>query len=273
MGWSTKEPQGEDPTLPYRDAKRGRRLQRVLADGGIASRRRCEAMIEEGLVKINGTLIDFLPAWVDPAIDRISVEGHRLNLSRDPVHVMYNKPRGVLCTTRDPQGRRCVTDAVQHPSGARLFPVGRLDLESQGLLLLTNDSQLANLLTHPSHGVSKIYEVTVRGRVEEETLERLRKGVFLDDAHSRHGKGGRPKRARIESLERIRSDRDRTRLRITLAEGRNRQVRRMLAAVGHPVKRLRRVSVGPLELKGLRPGQWRDLLPRELAGLRRSARH
>ena len=273
MGWSTqqsKNPAGDDATSPYRDAARGRRLQRVLAEGGVASRRKCEALIEGGKVKVNGTVVDFLPAWVDPIQDRIAVEGHRLNLHEPTVVVMYYKPRDVVCTTADPEGRRCVTDIVEHPSGVHILPVGRLDMESQGLLLLTNDRKLLQQLTHPSHGVPKVYEVTVRGQMEPETLAKLRKGVYLSDVHSRHDTRKRAKRAQMKSVEIIHASRDRTRLRLVLDEGRNRQVRRMFSHVGHPVKRLLRVEVGPLRLKGLRPGQWRDLLPTEITALRRA---
>jgi len=274
MGWNVSDKSSDhDPAEPFRDSNRGRRLQRVMASGGIASRRKCEEMIEAGLVKVNGIRIDFLPAWVDPNIDRITVTDHKLNLHADDVYLMYYKPRGIVCTMSDPEGRPCIGTIVQHPSGTRIFPIGRLDMDSQGLLLLTNDNILANELTHPSHRISKTYEVTVRGTMKDETIKQLKKGIYLSDAHTRHDRAQHGQRARVKSIEIIQQDRDRTLLKLTLSEGRNRQIRRMLAVVGHPVKRLRRTHIGPLALKGLRPGQWRDLTPNEVKLIRRSVHH
>lgn len=274
MGWNVQTSKGDhDPTLIYKDAARGVRLQRVMVDGGIASRRKCEELITEGDVRVNGIVIDFLPAWVDIAQDRITVKDRKLKLNAEPVYLMYYKPRGIICTASDPEGRRCVGDIVQHHSGTRIFPIGRLDMESQGLLLLTNDRQLTNELTHPKHEVSKIYEVTVKGTVEQETLAKLRKGVYISDVHTRHDEQQKAKRAHVDSIELIRTDRGKSQLKIELSEGRNRQIRRMLAFVGHPVKRLRRVQIGPLELKGLSPGQWRDLLPHEVNAIKKAAHH
>ncbi|MBC8522386.1 rRNA pseudouridine synthase [PVC group bacterium] len=274
MSWNvTKSEDRDDPLAIYRDANRGQRLQRVMVDGGIASRRNCEKLIKAGEVRVNGIVVDFLPAWVDPSTDRISVQDRKLKFNTDPVYIMYYKPRGVVCTASDPEGRRCVGDIVQHHTGARIFPIGRLDIESQGLLLLTNDRKLTNELTHPKHEVTKVYEVTVKGTVEQETLVKLRKGVFISDVHTRHDDKQRAKRAKVDSIELIKVDRGRSQLRIELSEGRNRQVRRMLAFVGHPVKRLRRIEIGPIVLKGLRPGQWRDLLPHEVSAIKKAARH
>ena len=229
-------------------------------------------MIESGEVKVNGICIDFLPAWIDPTTDRITIADRKLNLHADNVYLMYYKPRGVVCTMADPEGRPCIGDIVVHPSGTRIFPIGRLDMESQGLLLLTNDNMLANELTHPKHKVSKTYEVTVRGKVNEETLAKLQKGIFLADAYTKHDDKKKGQRATIKDIELVRHDRDRTLLKITLTEGRNRQIRRMLAIVGHPVKRLRRTHIGPVALKGLRPGQWRDLTIQEFNALEHSVR-
>jgi pseudouridine synthase len=145
-------------------------------------------------------------------------------------------------------------------------------MESQGFLLLTNDNLFANELTHPKHGVPKTYEVTVRGRVEKETIDSLQKGIYLADAHTKHDSKRSGKRAIVESVEIVKHDRDRTLLKITLKEGRNRQIRRMLSVVGHPVKRLRRTHIGEVALKGLRPGQWRDLSPHEVTLLQNSVR-
>jgi len=274
MSWNTKNNDSKDDrTAPFREATRGERLQRILAKAGIASRRKCEELIEEGKVKVNGVTVDFLPAWVNPIIDKITVVDHKLNLHADQVYLMYYKPRGVVCTMSDPEGRKCIGEIISHPSGARIFPVGRLDMESQGFLLLTNDNVLANELTHPSHGITKTYEVTVRGRVEKETIEKLQKGVYLADAHTKHDSKRSGKRAHVDAIEIVRHDRDRTLLKITLKEGRNRQIRRMLSVVGHPVKRLRRTHIGDVALKGLRPGQWRDLSKQEITSLQNSVRH
>ena len=273
MGWNiTKSNTEDDPTAPYRESTRGERLQRVLAAGGIASRRKCEEMIQSGVVRVNGVCINFLPAWVDSKLDRITVEDQRLNLHADDIYVMYYKPRGIVCTMQDPQHRPCVGSVVQHHSGTRIFPIGRLDMDSQGLLLLTNDNVLANELMHPRHGISKTYEVAVRGKLSEDTLAKLKKGIYLADEHTRHDKRKKGQRAKIDTISIERVDRDRTILKITLSEGRNRQVRRMLAIVGHPVKRLRRTHIGPLALKGLKPGQWRDLTPKEVTSIRQSIR-
>ena len=149
MGWNINESESnQDQTAPFRDASRGERLQRVMANGGIASRRKCEEMIEEGKVKVNGIRIDFLPAWVDPKIDKITVVDHKLNLHADDIYLMYYKPRGIVCTMSDPEGRPCIGDIVAHPTGLRVFPIGRLDMDSQGLLLLTNDNAIANELSN-----------------------------------------------------------------------------------------------------------------------------
>lgn len=181
------------------------------------------------------------------------------------VYVMLFKPRGTVCTNDDPEGRTRAIDLVQHPSKARLFPVGRLDRDSSGLLLLTDDGGLAQRLTHPSHEVPRTYEISVRGRVEESDLARLRRGIFLSDGNRS------AKRATAERLQILRRDRDRTRLKLVLREGRNRQVRRMLARLGFPVKRLQRTAMGTLNLRGLQPGQWRDLTVAELKAIRRAA--
>jgi len=273
MGWNTNDKTpNHDPTAPYRDSSHGERLQRVMAAGGIASRRKCEELITDGKVKVNGVRINFLPAWVDPKIDKITVVDNKLNLHSDSVYLMYYKPRGIICTMADPEGRPCIGDIVSHPSGSRIFPIGRLDMDSQGLLLLTNDNMMANELTHPKHGMSKTYEVAVRGKVSEETISKLQKGIYLADAHTKHDSKRSGKRASIETIEIVRHDRDRTLLKLTLKEGRNRQIRRMLAVVGHPVKRLRRTHIGEVALKGLRPGQWRDLTPQEVNVLQHSIR-
>jgi len=283
-GWSTtsdpfdprEAPPRTDPQRPgdrdrsheYKDASRGQRLQKVLAESGVGSRRTCEQLIESGQVTVNGKVVMDLPAWVDPKRDRISVKGKSIRRLEKPVYVLLFKPRGVVSTNDDPEGRQRAIDLVKHPSRARLFPVGRLDKESSGLLLLTNDGEMANKLTHPRYGIHKTYEVTVSGRVDEDEVDKLERGIFLTDRR----KGDSAARTAGSRLKIIKRDRDRTRLLLELREGRNRQVRRMLARLGHDVKKLRRVQMGPLKLKGLKPGQWRDLLPEEIKALGRAAR-
>ena len=243
----------------------GQRIQRVLADAGVASRRACEQLVEEGAVTVNGKVMQKLPIFVDPEVDDIRVEGRRIKKSRSNVYIMLFKPRGFVCTAKDPEGRKRAIDLVNHPFEPRLFTVGRLDIDSSGLLLLTDDGDLAHILTHPKFEIHKGYDVTVRGRVEEDSIERIRKGIYLAD------KTGKVVRTRESGITVVRRSRDRTQLRIELREGRNRQIRRLLERVGHPVKRLRRTSLGPLRLKGLAMGDWRELTSGELSTLRRVA--
>lgn len=254
----------------FTDASRGQRLQRVMADAGVASRRACEELIESGIVRVNGHLVQSLPAWVNPDTDHISVNGKAIKRNEPHVYVMLFKPRGVVTTNSDPEGRSCAIDLVRHPSRARLFPVGRLDMDSSGLLLMTNDGELANRLTHPSHEVHKLYEVSVEGSIDEHEVKRLESGLFLNERRTSRGRkpGAKTTESRLTVLKR---DRDRTRLLMELSEGRNRQIRRMMIKLGHTVRKLRRVQMGPLKLKGLQPGQWRELTPGELKSLRVAA--
>ncbi len=242
------------------------RIQRVLAEAGVASRRACEDLVEEGAVSVNGRVIQGLPCFVDPEADNIQVHGRRIQKPRRHYYIMLFKPRGFVCTASDPEGRKRALDLVDHPSGVRLFSVGRLDIDSSGLLLLTDDGELTNRLTHPSYEVHKGYDVSVRGRVEEEEVERLRNGLYLSDR-----KKGTATRTAESGVTVLRRDRDRTRLYVELREGRNRQIRRLMERLGHPVKKLRRVRFGPLKLKGLAVGEWRELTPVELGTLRRAS--
>lgn len=241
-----------------------------MADAGVASRRACEAMIEEGRVRVNGETVTELPVLVDPSADRIIVDNKVLEKPERHVYVLLYKPRNTLCTLDDPDGRRTVADIVKHPSGVRLYPVGRLDYDTMGLLLMTNDGDLANALTHPRYGVHKTYRAVVKGAVTREDVKTLERGIFL--AHRRDGQTVGAERTGGARLHVVRAEHDRTILDITLSEGRNRQVRRMLAHLGHRVKKLTRVSMGPLQLKGLRLGEWRELTSHELQSLRRAAR-
>jgi pseudouridine synthase len=223
-------------------------------------------MIQAGEVAVNGQVISTLPAWVDPEHDHITVRGKSIKTHKPMVYVMLFKPCGVVSTNDDPEGRRRAIDLVRHPTGTRLYPVGRLDIDSSGLLLLTNDGNFANRLSHPSFGVHKTYDVTLGQDLDDKSIRRLERGLFLGPTPER--RGGRTAPSQIDIIKR---DRNRTRLRIELQEGRNRQIRRMMAELGFKVRKLRRVQVGPLPLKGLRPGHWRDLTPKELSMLKRAA--
>lgn len=233
------------------------RLQKVLAGAGIDSRRQCEALILSGVVEVNGQVVDSLPAFVDPARDRIAVRGQVVRPATK-VYFLLNKPKRVICTNADPLGRRRATDLVD--CRQRVFCVGRLDAESTGAILLTNDSELANRLTHPRYEIAKTYQVTVRGQVEGASIEDLKKGVWLAE--------GRTGKAAVKVLHRSRRE---TRLQITITQGLNRQVRRVLARLGYKVTSLKRTQIGPLSVKGLAVGAWRPLSAREVDALRRQA--
>jgi 23S rRNA pseudouridine2605 synthase len=242
------------------------RLQKLLSIAGIASRRASEELILQGRVEVNGETVRTLGSKADPGKDVVKVDGRRLRFDVRLRYILLNKPKAVVTTRNDPQGRRTVIDLLK---GVRefVYPVGRLDFDSEGLLLLTSDGDLAARLTHPRHAVPRVYEAVVAGSPTEEALDKLRRGVFLD--------GSRTAPAEIRRLALTRRDaRSKSGvslLRITLHEGRNRQVRRMCASIGHPVRKLTRVRMGPIGLGSLRPGQWRDLTAEEVARLRRAA--
>lgn len=235
------------------DPERGERLQKVLARAGLGSRRACDEAVAAGRVTVNGR-----PAHpgqrVDPRRDRLAVDGVPVAAAPDVVHYLLHKPAGVICSTQDPAGRPRAVDLV--PAEPRVFTVGRLDVASEGLLILTNDGELAQLLSHPSHGVEKEYLVQVQGRPDARALGRLRRGVDLEDGRTAPAKVG----VVAPGV-----------LRITVHEGRNRLVRRMCEAVGHPVVRLVRVRIGPLRDPRLAPGQWRHLEPGEVRALAEAA--
>lgn len=254
----------------YDDKSRGPRLQRILADAGVAARRVCEQLILDGEVEVNGRLVATLPAFADPEIDRITVGGRPIKRKNRKVYVMLNKPTNTVTTTADEPDldRRTVADLVDHPLAERLFPVGRLDYDTTGLILMTNDGDLANKLTHPKFGVVKTYHAVVKGRLSDDDAKQIAEGIYL--AERKAGKtDGASRTARVE-VQVFKRDRDRTILELRLREGRNRQVRRMLAAVGCPVKKLERVAMGPVKLKGLPRGAWRELTKGELDGLRKA---
>jgi 23S rRNA pseudouridine2605 synthase len=230
----------------------GERLQKILAQAGLGSRRSCEELIAAGRVRVNGSVAE-LGARADPTSDRIEVDGAPVGVRPGLVHYLLNKPGGVVTTASDPQGRPTVVGLV--PSEPRVFPVGRLDADTEGLLVLTNDGELAHRLTHPSFGVDKEYLAEVEGSPSRGAVRRLREGVELDD--------GPTAPAKVSQVG------DHL-LRITIHEGRNRQVRRMCAAVGHPVRRLVRVRVGPISDRRLAPGEWRPLTQAEVRSLERA---
>ena len=230
----------------------GERLQKVLARVGIGSRRVCEDLIAEGRVLVDGEMA-VLGRRVDPETALIEVDGAPVGVRPDLVHYVLNKPAGVVTTADDPQGRPTVVGLV--PDEPRVFPVGRLDVDTEGLLLLTNDGELAHRLTHPSYGVEKEYVAEVEGLPTRAVLRRLREGVELDDGPTA------PARATLV---------DPSVVRLTIHEGRNRQVRRMCEAVGHSVVRLVRTRIGPLADRSLAPGAWRELTSAEVRSLQRA---
>jgi len=245
------------------------RIQKILANVGLASRRNIEKLVLEGRVAVNGRVITTLPILVDPDTDAIEVDGEPLKLrspsSQRRYYFILNKPKGVYSTNVAQGEQRRAIDLLPPNLDARLYPVGRLDAESRGLLLLTNDGQLTNRLTHPRFGVPKTYRAVVDGYITPEAIAELQKGIWLAD---KRGQGFKTRRTRLRIVHRSRHE---SILEITLREGRNREIRRMLAALGHKVRDLMRVKMGPLNLCGLAPGQFRELTPRELCELRRAA--
>ena len=233
-------------------SEEGERLQKVLARVGIGSRRACEDLIAEGRVTVDGE-VAVLGRRVDVETALIELDGAPIGVRPDLVHYLLNKPAGVVTTADDPQGRPTVVGLV--PAEPRVFPVGRLDVDTEGLLLLTNDGELAHRLIHPSFGVEKEYVVELEGSPSRAALRRLREGVELDD--------GTTAPARAALLEP-------SVVRLTVHEGRNRQVRRMCDAVGHPVVRLIRTRIGPLADRSLAPGAWRELTGDEVRSLQRA---
>ena len=229
------------------------RLQKVLAAAGVDSRRNCEQIILEGSVRVNRKVVDILPAFVDPDEDVITVNGRRIKAA-EKLYFLLNKPKGVICSNRDPQGRRKAIDLI--PTDARIFCVGRLDIDTTGLIILTNDSELANKLTHPRYELPKTYTVCVKGRIEPEAVEKLKKGIWLSEGKTSRAGVKIAKRNFRESL-----------VEITIEQGLNRQIRRMFAKVGFPVKSLKRTRIGKLNCRGLGVGRYRRLSQAEIAHL------
>ncbi|KAB2962710.1 MAG: rRNA pseudouridine synthase, partial [Thermoanaerobaculia bacterium] len=240
------------------------RIQKIVARAGIAARRKAEDLIREGRVTVNGR-VALIGEKADPAADSIKIDGKRVQPGREHRYLLLNKPRGYLTAVSDPDGRPTVLELVPPPMRRALVPVGRLDFQTEGLLILTDDGELANRLSHPRYGCHKTYEVKVKGAPEESKIERLRRGIVLD--------GRRTAPCRIETL-RVTSVRGEEGgnawFRVELSEGRTRQIREMFFRVGHPVQKLRRVAIGPLEDPDLPVGELRDLTERELRSLRQT---
>lgn len=232
------------------------RLQTLLARAGVASRRRAERMIEAGRVTVNGRVVRTLGTKADPACDEITVDGNPIPPLEAPVYYLLYKPAGVLSTMKDPRGRPTVADLLKDIP-QRVYPVGRLDADTDGLLLVTNDGAVAQAILHPRHEVTKTYRALVAGHPSRRTMARLRRGLVLPDGPTA------PARARI-----IRRRADETLIELSLTEGRKHQVKRMCKAVGHPVRRLRREAIAFLTLEGLAPGEIRRLRSAEISRLR-----
>jgi 23S rRNA pseudouridine2605 synthase len=251
---SSPAPQGEATTGGTQ------RLQKLLAQAGLASRRASEGLITEGRVTVNGETIREMGTKADLTVDDVRVDGRRIKAVEQPRYVLLYKPTGYMSTRKDPQRRPTVIDLIRGVH-EYVYPVGRLDFDTEGLLLLTNDGILAARLTHPRHRIERSYEARLAGMPDQAALERLRNGIPLD--------GHRTLPAEAVLLNSGRRDRDGV-LHLTIREGRNRQVRRMCEAVGHPVRSLRRTRIGPLTDKHLKPGHWRELTPDEVTRLKRA---
>jgi len=235
------------------------RLNRFLAEAGICSRRAADGLIEQGRIEVNGEVVSEMGHRVHPLDDDIRYDGQKIQREK-PVYLLFNKPKDVICTNARNEIRRRAVDFLQGIRG-RIYTVGRLDAESEGLILLTNDGEFANIVAHPRHSVPKTYAVLVRGRMTEAQLQKARGGVWL--AEGRTGGAG----IRVD-----RTSRDRTYLKVTIREGRNREIRRVFARLGHNVISLKRVRIGTLSLHGLKPGAHRFLSAAEVSGLLRLAR-
>lgn len=232
----------------------GIRLQKVLAEAGVGSRRHCEQLIADGRVKVDGKVVAWFGSRVDPQTAVIQVDGRRVETRAEMRYYAVNKPRGVVSTMSDPQGRRSLADYVDVPE--RLFHVGRLDTDTEGLILLTNDGELSHRLTHPSYGVGKTYLAEVPGPIPRDLGKRLREGVTLDDGF-----------AKADGFRVVETAGKRALVEVTLHEGRKHIVRRLLEEVGHPVRQLARTEFGPVRLGALKPGTMRALTSREVGEL------
>lgn len=235
------------------------RLQKFLAEAGIASRRRCELLIAAGKVSVNGAIVTTLGTKIDPIADTVAVSGKQVRTSQPKIYLALNKPAGVICTSRDTQGRTHVLDLLPK-SLPRLYSVGRLDKDTEGLLFLTNDGTFGLRLTHPRYKMPKTYRVEVKGELTGAEVEKLLKGISSEGQW-----------LHAERIFQIRSLGYSTELHLVLGEGKKRQIRRMMAAVGHPVKRLVRLAIGPIKLGELKTGQWRYLTDEEIQALSKTS--
>ncbi|MHC4524597.1 MAG: pseudouridine synthase [Planctomycetota bacterium] len=232
------------------------RLQKILAAAGIDSRRKCEELILEHAVTVNGEIVNELPAFADPDKDDIRVNGQRIK-QPEKVYFLLNKPKGVICTNSDPQRRSKAIDLVD--CSERVVCVGRLDVDTTGAIILTNDSELVNRLTHPKYELPKTYQVVVRGRMQGTDVEKLKKGVWLSEGRT-HG-------AAIKVLRRTHQE---TMIEISIRQGLNRQIRRMIAQLGYKVKALKRTQIGDIVLKGIAVGSYKRLTKPQIAYLKRA---
>ncbi len=233
------------------------RLQKIIAQAGIASRRDAEELIKTGRVTVNGKVVTELGTKVEPKRDRVAVD-NKLIKAEKYLYILLNKPKGVITALEDPQGRKTVADLVADIP-ERIYPVGRLDYNTEGLLIMTNDGDLTNSLTHPSHEIAKTYLAKVHGYPREEKLDKLRVGIKLED--------GVTAPAKIHVVD-VDQEKELTTLEIVIYEGKNRQIRRMCETIGHPVKTLKRIKISFLTLEGLRRGQYRHLLAGEVEELK-----
>jgi 23S rRNA pseudouridine2605 synthase len=231
------------------------RLQKYLAECGIASRRKCEQLILDGKIKVNGTVIKNLGIKIDPDKDIVEYDGRVVAKVQHNIYIMLNKPTGFITTVKDQFGRPSVLDIIKIKD--RIYPVGRLDCDTSGLLLLTNDGDIANKLMHPKHEIDKVYIAKIRGIPDDKDLDRFRNGLLLDNRLTA--------KAKIEILKKINND---ALVKIVIHEGRNRQIRRMCELIGHPVMTLKRIKIGDLELGNLKVRQWRYLSGEEVQYLK-----
>lgn len=233
------------------------RLNKFLASAGVASRRKCDQLIQEGLISVNGKVVNELGTIINEKKDKVFYEGRQILLPSSFVYIKLNKPKGYACTAKDEKGRKTIYDLL--PQGERLFSIGRLDYDTEGLIILTNDGDFANKVAHPRYSVDKEYHVTIEGQIKESELAVLRKGVVID--------GERMPSAKVEFLS---TDGKFTKLSVVIDEGMNRQIRRMFEAIGKTIKLLKRVRIGNVKLGGVKRGDFRDLTTQELDSLVRS---
>jgi 23S rRNA pseudouridine2605 synthase len=231
------------------------RLQKFLAKCGVASRRKAETLISEGRVTVDGKIVNTMGLKINPDKQRVFFDGKQVSFEKEKIYYLLNKPKGYITTVSDPQGRPIVTDLIKDIS-ERIFPVGRLDLDTEGALLLTNDGELAQKMQHPSYGVTKTYDALVIGKPHQKKLDLLKKGILLEDRMTSPA-----------SVEVIKQFSKSTLVRITIHEGRKRQVRKMFAAIGHPVNSLKRIAYGRLYLKNLPQGSYRRLNKEDLKNI------